>query len=188
MRPLTTTAAGSTLAALALCTLAPVAAASDFGAALHYSRWDGSYTSQGIGTRLRWEPLDWFGIELTSELLATEGKASSFEIPAGFQAYFPYTLGYGVRVRALVGTCAMVTLSRQSDDAEYDSGDDIRLGFQLGGGAEVELGKGVWLFTDAKWERYIGHDGKVSAWSSAIDSDLSTTDRLAVNVGLGIEL
>jgi len=170
--------------ALSALALAAPAAAHEWGAGLHYSRWDGDYTSQGIGSRFRWEPLSWLGFELTGELLAHEG---AFDIPAGFQVYTPLDLGGGVRVRALAGLCTTVSLSR-SASVEASAGDDIRMGFRLGGGAEWAIGDVVWLFADAKWERYLGHSRKVSAWSSALDGELGVTDRLALAIGLGVGL
>lgn len=168
---------------------APAAASSFFedstwGAGLHYAHWEGAYASQGVGGRLRWEPFEYFGVDLTSEFLGNDG---GFDIPVGFQLFVPVALGGGVRVRALAGLCTMMSLSK-SASVEASAGDDIRFGFRFGGGAEMALGDRLWLFADAEWERYLGHSRKVSAWSSALDGDLGVTDRLALAIGLGIHL
>lgn len=161
----------------------------DLGASLGYGRWDSSvYTSEGLATRIRWEPLEHFGLDLTSDFLSTEGAgAKAFDIPIGFHLYVPFELGWGVRVRALAGLCVDVSLARQAVPGTTAS-DDVRLGFRLGGGAEVRLGGRFWAFLDTKWERYLGHASKGSVWSAGLDGELDVSDRLAVSIGLGVNL
>jgi len=160
----------------------------ELGLQVHYSRWDGSYASHGAGGRFRWEPLAWLGVEGTIEALMTDSTAGSqVDIPIGSQVYFPWEFIEGARARAMVGLCAMLSLSRGATPNASDS-DDIQLGFKLGGGLEAALGGGWTLFGDVAWQRYLGHSREVSVWSDAIDGELRPIDRLTFAIGLGVGL
>jgi hypothetical protein len=178
-----------TLAALSLGA-APAAASPwpEIGLQLHYAQWEGPYTSHGTGGRIRWEPLAWLGVEGTFEALITESAAGrTIELPLGSQVYLPWEFLPGARARALVGVCAMLSLSRGATPHASDA-DDIQLGFKAGAGLEVALGGGFSAFTDVAWQRYLGHSRHVSVWSDALDGELSPIDRLTFALGLGFGL
>ncbi len=160
----------------------------ELGLQVHYAQWEGAYTSHGTGGRFRWEPLAWLGVEGTIEALMTESAAGSqVDIPLGSQVYVPWEFIAGARARAMVGLCAMLSLSRGATPNASDS-DDIQLGFKLGGGLEAALGAGWTVFGDVAWQRYLGHSREVSVWSDAIDGELRPIDRLTFAIGLGLGL
>jgi hypothetical protein len=159
----------------------------ELGLQAHYTRWEGDYSSQGVGGRFRWEPLSWFGVEGLLEALFSEDGPSTIEIPIGAQVYFPWEFVPRARARAIAGTCGMVTLSRGASPHASDS-DDVSIGVKLGGGLEVALGGGWTLFSDVAWQHYLGHSRQVSVWSDALDGDLTGSDRLTIAVGLGMGL
>jgi hypothetical protein len=160
----------------------------ELGLQVHYSQWEGEYTSHGTGGRIRWEPLSWLGVEGTFEALVTDDEAGSqIDIPIGSQIYFPWEFVPGARARALVGLCAMLSLSRGATPHASDS-DDIQLGVKAGGGFEIALGGGWTTFADLAWQRYLGHSREVSVWSDKLDGELRPVDRLTIAVGLGVGL
>lgn len=160
----------------------------EVGLQVHYAQWEGSYSSHGTGGRIRWEPLTWLGVEGTFEALLTDDEAGSqIDIPIGSQVYFPWEFYPGARARALVGFCAMVSLSRGATPRASDS-DDIQLGVKAGGGFEIALGGGWTTFADLAWQRYLGHSREVSVWSDKLDGELRPIDRLTFALGLGVGL
>ena len=156
----------------------------EWGAGLHYTHWGGQYSTQGVGGRVRWEPFEYLGVDLTADFL---GNEHAFDVPVGFHLYVPLTVLDGWRVRPLAGLCTVISL-RRTQTIETSASDDIRFGFRLGAGTEVAVSDKFWLFADAKWERYLGHSRQVSTWSSALDGELSPTDQLAIAIGIGMEL
>ncbi len=160
----------------------------EVGLQLHYSQWEGPYSSYGTGGRFRWEPLSWLGVEGTVEAVFTDSEAGrQIDIPLGSQVYLPWEFVPGARARALVGLCAMLSLSRGATPHATDS-DDIQLGVKAGAGLEVALGGGWTVFSDLAWQRYLGHSREVSVWSDAIDGELRPIDRLTFALGLGVGL
>ena len=154
----------------------------------HYARWEGRYSSQGVGGRFRWEPLTWLGVEGLAEVVFAESaEGSRVDIPIGSQVYFPYELLPRLRVRGLLGLCAMVSMSRGKAANAADA-DDLQIGVKAGGGLEVALG-GSWMaYGDLAWQRYLGHGRKVSVWSDALDGSLTPVDHLTLAIGLGVAI
>jgi opacity protein-like surface antigen len=152
--------------------------------AAHYSQWEGPYSSHGAGGRFRWEPLDWFGVEGTLEVLMTEeGGQRRVDVPLGSRAYAFWNAVPGVRLVGSLGLCAMFSMS-DAPGTNTSSADDLLIGFRIGGGAELELSDRLSLFGEAGWQRYLGHSRKVSVWSDALDGALRPVDQLAVALGL----
>lgn len=160
----------------------------ELGTSLGYGRRDGAtYSSEGLATRIRWQPLEHFGLDLTGDFLLTEGAgAKSLDVPVGFHLYVPFDLGWGLSARALAGLCVDFSLARTGSVGATAS-DDVRFGFRLGGGLEYALTGPLWLYADAKWERYYGHSRGVSAWSSSLGGEIRPTDMLSVAAGIGVD-
>lgn len=156
-----------------------------WGLGVGYAYWDGSYASQGVATRARWEPLEYFGVELTMDLLASPGKR--FDIPFGFFLYAPIAITHEFRVRPLAGLCGMISAGGKGTPDGARS-DDVQLGFRLGGGLEYALGDDWSLYADATWQRYYGHAHAGEGWTSSLTGDIVPTDRVAVAIGLGLHL
>lgn len=160
----------------------------ELGLELHYSQWEGPYSSYGTGGRFRWEPLAWLGVEGTLEALMTDAsQGSRVDIPIGAQVYAPWELTPGFRTRAIAGVCALLSMSRGATPTATDS-DDIAVGVKAGAGIEVALGGGWSAFSDLLWQRYVGHSRQVSVWSNALDGELVAVDRMTFTLGLGIGL
>lgn len=158
----------------------------ELGVTAHYARWEGRYTSQGIGGRFRWEPLSWLGVEGIAEaVFAESSEGTRIDVPLGSQVYVPYAILPSLRVRGLVGFCAMVSISRGKAANAADA-DDLQLGVKAGGGLELALGGGWLAYGDLAWQRYLGHGRKMSVWSDALDGSLTPVDHLTVAIGLGV--
>ena len=156
----------------------------EIGLALHYSHWEGPYSSQGAGGRFRWEPLPWLGVEGTLEVLFTDADgARRIDIPLGsrLMAFWEPTSGF--RVHGALGLCAMFSIS-DGGTTTTASSDDILLGFRLGGGVELDLGGPFSVFLDGGWQRYLGHTRKMSVWSDALEGELVPVDQIAVALGV----
>ncbi|TNF26761.1 MAG: hypothetical protein EP329_20640 [Deltaproteobacteria bacterium] len=158
----------------------------DFGISAYYSRWAGSYDAGGVGFRIRWEPLDLFGVEVFSELLdVTVSHGTRINLPSGFNLYVPLELVSGFRVRALAGLCSMITF----DTAEGGSdSQDVQFGVHVGVGAEVALSSQLSLFLDATYQGYWGHARALDAWTAAVEDELSRMDNVQVGLGLQFHL
>ncbi len=156
-----------------------------WGLGVGYAYWDGSYASQGVATRARWEPLEFFGVELTMDLLASPGER--IDIPFGFFLYAPLAITHDFRVRPLAGLCGMISAGGKGtpDGARQD---DVQLGFRLGAGLEYAVSDTWSLYGDATWQRYYGHAKEGSGWTADLTGDIVPTDRVAVAIGLGFHL
>ncbi len=152
------------------------------------SGWGGSYGAAGLGGKLRLEPLRHLGVDLFAEHYAVESPSGfRHDHPIGFDLYTPIGLPAGLRLRPLLGMCAVGSfIQSRSEDAP--GADDVLFGVHAGLGLEVPVSSAVSGFLDAKTVGWIGHDRAVSGWTGSVDSRLSTFGVGQVNLGLAVHL
>lgn len=149
---------------------------------------EGDYSALGVGGRLRWEPLPFFGMEVFAETTWVEWPgASRQDVPLGFNLYVPFSLTDWLRVRAMAGLCVSFSFIESAFD-DRTNADDVRFGIHAGGGVELALGDRVSIFLDAQWFGYLGHDRSVDDYSAALADALTDEHALQFDLGLTIHL
>jgi hypothetical protein len=152
------------------------------------SGWGGSYGAAGLGGKLRLEPLRHLGVDLFAEHYAV-GTPHGFrhDHPIGFDLYVPLALPHDLRLRPLLGMCAVGSFI-QSTAPDAPGADDVLFGAHVGLGLEVPVGASLSGFLDAKTVGWVGHDRAVQGWTGAVDSGLSPFGVAQVNVGVAVHL
>lgn len=160
----------------------------DFGFSAYYSGWAGSYDAGGVGFRIRWEPLPYFGVEFYSELLDVSVPVGSrINLPNGFNLYMPFEVMPGFRVRPMLGLCSMFVFNSAGSDGGVDS-EDVQFGVHGGVGGELALHDRLSVFVDVLYQGYWGHGHDAGSWTSSLEDDLRRHDSLQVGLGLQFHL
>lgn len=178
-----------TLTSLAVAPAASASTAGPFAEDLALSVYavgnEGGYAALGVGSRARWE-IDpgTFGLETYLDHLFVDAPGNfRHDHPVGFNAYFPMALHHIVRLKPLLGACAVFSFI-EPEDPHAPRSDDIQFGLRAGLGVEVALAQEVSLFADAQGIVYFGHHRFSSGWTAAIDDELSATGLIQANLGL----
>ena len=137
--------------------------------------WAGSYLGAGLGGRLRWEMLDWLGVDLFAEHMWVESPAGfRHDHPIGFNAYIPIELGATVRLRPLLGFCAVFSMI-EPENEDAPRADDVLFGVHAGVGIEWAPIRWLSLFADAKAIGYLGHDRESQGWTGSVSEEYGTS-------------
>jgi hypothetical protein len=146
--------------------------------------WEGAYLGGGLGGRIRWEPFDWLGIEGFAEHLLVENPGGvRHDHPIGFNAFVPWRVAAGLRLRPLFGFCAVFSLI-EPDREGGPRADDIVFGVHAGGGIEWAPWDDWSFFLDAQAVAYLGHDRRAQGWTGSVDEELRTTAVVQLAAGL----
>lgn len=158
----------------------------DWTLAGYLATWQGDYASIGLGGRLRFEPLDGFGLEVFAEAFLVDWPDTiRHDYPIGFNLYVPWALTDWLRVRPFAGMCAVFSLIEPAE-AHAPRADDVLFGAHGGVGLEAALASQFSLFFDAKAQWYLGHDRTVNGWVQRIDDTIS--DTWLAQLALGVQL
>ncbi len=143
----------------------------------------GSYRAGGIGGRLRWEPLDWLGIEtyLEATLVDWAGGGFRHDYPNGFSLYVPVRMG-DFRIRPFLGFCDIISLVEPAQP-HAPRADDVLMGAHAGVGGEWGFHDMWSLFADLQVNVYAGHDRTVAGWTGGLDSQLVPFWNVQLNIG-----
>ncbi|MBX7194322.1 MAG: hypothetical protein K1X94_19860 [Sandaracinaceae bacterium] len=145
-----------------------LAAEHDLAFGVYASGWAGSYLAGGVGGRLRWEIFDDFGIELFGEAHVVEsGSGIRHDHQVGFNVYVPIRLGAGLRLRPLLGMCAVISMVEPTEQLAPRA-DDILFGAHAGLSLEWSANEWLALFVEAQGVGWAGHDRSLNRWTGAI--------------------
>lgn len=134
--------------------------------------WQGSYGAAGLGGNLRLEPFEHLGVDLFAEHLMVETPSGyRHDHPIGFDAYVPVRVSQTVRLRPLLGTCAVGSFLI-STDPEAPGASDVLFGLHAGLGAELALADQLSAFAIGKAVGWMGHDRAVAGWSGQVGNEL----------------
>lgn len=155
----------------------------EFAVALYGTGHAGSYLSAGVGGRLRWEFVDWLGVEayLEGTVVDWEGGGVRHDYPNGFNVYVPIRAG-DFRFRPFFGFCDIVSLV-EPEQADAPRADDVLFGAHAGVGVELAVHSMASLFADLQFNGYAGHDRTVEGWTGGVGEDLEFFWNLQLNVG-----
>jgi len=181
----TTAAANETVSATAD---APGAFDKDWALGIYGTGWaGGTYGAGGVGGKLRFEPLDFLGLEVFAEHTIVEHPTQfRHDHPIGFNLYVPFAIFDSFRVRVLAGMCA--NFSVIEGDGISPGADDVQFGVHAGAGFEVALGSVVSLFVDGMWNAWLGHERDVHGWTGAVSESVQWDHYAQINGGLSIHL
>lgn len=148
----------------------------------------GAYGAAGVGGRARWEPFPRLGVEVFSEHLAVQWPGGfRHDHPIGFNLYAPFAVTETVRVRPLLGFCAVFSFI----EPEKPSGpraDDILFGAHAGMGVEIAIEDRISWFFDAQVIGYLSHDRTLHGWTGGVGDQLRTLAVFQPATGLQIHL
>lgn len=160
----------------------------DFAITAYLSSWAGDYASIGVGGRVRYEPLDWFGIDLFGEAYVVDWPgAFRHDYPIGFNLYTPFEITEGFRLRPLFGFCAVFSFIEPAEEGGPRA-DDVLFGIHAGGGAELELSSHWSLFFDAQAFVYFGHDRTTQGWTGAVGEEIDVSTIAQMSLGVQLHL
>ena len=155
----------------------------EFGVALYATGHAGSYLSGGAGGRLRWEFMEWLGVEAYVEgtVVDWEGGGLRHDYPNGFNVYVPIRSG-DFRFRPFLGFCDIVSLV-EPEQSDAPRADDVLFGAHAGVGVEFALHPMMSAFADLQFNGYAGHDRTLEGWTGGVGEDLSFFWNVQLNVG-----
>lgn len=134
--------------------------------------WQGSYGAAGLGGDLRLEPFERLGVDLFAEHLLVETPSGyRHDHPIGFDAYVPIDVSPTVRLRPLLGACAVGSFVASSDP-DAPGASDVLFGLHAGLGAELALADQLSAFAVGKAVGWVGHDRSVQGWSGQVGNEL----------------
>ena len=153
----------------------PSAFERDLALGVYGTGWAGSYLGAGLGGRVRWEMLDWLGVDLFAEHMWVESPAGfRHDHPIGFNAYIPIELSRTVRFRPLFGFCAVFSMIEPEND-DAPRADDVLFGVHAGVGIEWAPIRLLSFFADAKAIGYLGHDREAQGWTGSVSEEYGTS-------------
>lgn len=154
----------------------------------YVATWQGSYASAGLGGRLRFEPIDWLGLDLFAEAHLVDWPGTiRHDYPIGFNLYVPFALTDWLRVRPMIGLCAVFSFIEPAN-AHAPGADDVIFGAHAGGGIEVALAEWASVFLDGQAVGWFGHDRAVLQWTGHVEEELGITMGAQGSLGLQIHL
>lgn len=155
----------------------------DFAIAVYATGHAGSYLAGGIGGRLRWELLEWLGVEAYFEATIVEWPGGGFrhDYPNGFNLYVPVRVD-DFRFRGFLGFCDILSFV-EPEEQGAPRADDVLLGAHAGVGAELAVHSMVTLFADLQVNVYGGHDRTAEGWTGGVDEELVPFWNVQLNVG-----
>jgi len=146
--------------------------------------WAGAYPAAGVGGALRYEWPHKFGVEGFAEHLAVQWPGGfRHDHPIGFNLYMPFQISKSVRLRPLLGACAVFSFI----EPEHNGGpraDDILFGVHAGIGMEVAIHRQLSFFMDAQGIAYLAHDRTSANWTGSVSQGVSTAGVFQPNMGL----
>lgn len=147
--------------------------------------WAGAYPAAGIGGGIRYEVPHTFGVEGFAEHLAVQWPGGGFrhDHPIGFNVYVPFQISRSVRLRPLLGACAVFSFI-EPEHAGGPRADDILFGVHGGLGMEVALHRQLSFFMEAQGIAYLAHDRTSANWTGSVSQGVSTTGVFQPNMGL----
>ena len=147
----------------------------------------GGYETAGVGGRVRWEFIPHrVGLDLYMDALVVDWPgAFRHDHPIGFSVYMPIAIGSRVRLRPLVGMCAVFSFIEPTEAGAPPS-NDVMFGVHAGAGIEVSLFKYMSWFLDAQAIWYVGHDRTANDWSGAVSGALASTWVVQPSTGLQV--
>ncbi len=147
----------------------------------------GTYTSGGIGGRIRFEAFRWLGLDLFGEaMLVAVPRGLRHDHPIGFNLFVPFRFGERVRLRPTLGMCVTPSFLH-SENPDAKSADTILVGVHAGGGVEVALHDRLSFFAEAKAVAWWGNDRSVEGWTTAT-TDLRWSVIGQANLGFTVHL
>ncbi len=149
--------------------------------------WAGAYPAAGVGGRLRYEWPHTFGVEGFADHLAVQWPSGGIrhDHPIGFNIYMPFQISRSVRLRPLLGMCAVFSFI----EPEHSGGpraDDILFGLHGGLGMEVALERNWSFFMEAQAIGYLAHDRSSQNWTGSVSPGVSTVGVFQPNMGLQV--
>lgn len=157
-----------------------------FAFASYGTAWAGSYGGAGVGGRIRWEAFRYLGLDLFGETLLVQNPTGiRHDHPIGFNLYVPLRLTEKLRVRPLVGMCAVVSFIQPTEPGAPRA-DDILLGIHAGLGAEYALWRFFSLFLDVKGVGWTGHDRSVGGWTGSVANEVKGFVVGQANLGIAV--
>ena len=156
----------------------------EFAGAIYGTGHAGSYYAGGIGARLRWELLEFLGVEVYLEgtLVDWEGGGFRHDYPNGFNLFIPIRAG-DFRFKPFVGFCDILSFVEPSQ-ADAPRADDVLFGAHAGVGGEVALGSYFSMFADVQANFYAGHDRTSGNWTGGVAEELTFFWNVQLNVGV----
>ncbi|HEY8427938.1 MAG TPA: hypothetical protein VIL20_06165 [Sandaracinaceae bacterium] len=147
----------------------------------------GSYLAGGIGGRLRWEPLDWLGLEAYLEATIVDWPGGlRHDYPNGFNVYLPIRAG-DFRFRPFLGFCDILSFI-EPEEQHAPRADDVLFGAHVGAGVEWAVHSMWSVFADLQANFYAGHDRTANGWTGGVDEQLSFFWYVQLNVGAQLHL
>lgn len=159
----------------------------EFAIAGYVTGHTGSYSAGGIGGRVRWEFLDWLGVEayLEATIVSWEG-GFRHDWPNGFSLYVPIRVG-DFRVRPFLGICDVLSFA-EAPIEDAPRSDDVLLGAHAGVGAEYALFSLASVFFDAQFNGYAGHDRAANGWTGGVGEEFEFVWYLQLNLGVQLHV
>jgi hypothetical protein len=155
----------------------------DFAVAVYATGHAGSYLAGGLGGRLRWELLEWLGVEAYLEATMVDWPGGGFrhDYPNGFNVYVPVRLD-DFRVRAFLGFCDILSFV-EPEEQGAPRADDVLIGAHGGVGVELAVHAMASLFADLQVNVYGGHDRTVGGWTGGVHEELVPFWNVQLNLG-----
>jgi hypothetical protein len=143
-----------------------------FGLGGYATGWSGVYGGAGVGGRLRIEPWRFVGVDLYGEALLVQAPSGlRHDHPIGFHLYVPFRFGERVRLRPLVGMCAVASFIEPAEPGAPRA-DDVLVGAHLGVGVDLALHSRLSFFAEAKGVAWMGHDRSVQGWTGSVSNQV----------------
>lgn len=155
----------------------------DFAIAFYATGHAGSYLAGGVGGRLRWEMVEWLGIEAYVEatLVDWPGGGLRHDYPNGFNVYVPVRVD-DFRFRGFLGFCDILSFV-EPEEQGAPRADDVLFGAHAGVGAELAVHSMMSLFADLQVNVYGGHDRTAEGWTGGVEEELVPFWNVQLNVG-----
>jgi len=136
--------------------------------------WGGAYGGAGAGGRVRWEAFRWLGLDLFGEaLLVQTPHGVRHDHPIGFNLFVPFRLTEALRVRPLLGMCAVLSFIEPTESGAPRS-DDVLLGVHAGLGAELALSQWISVFAEVQAVAWAGHDRTLQNWTGGVGNEVKS--------------
>ena len=146
--------------------------------------WAGAYPAAGVGGRIRWEYPHVFGVEGFAEHYAVEWQGGfRHDHPIGFSIYKPIQITRSMRIRPLLGACAVFSFI-EPEHAGGPRADDIMFGVHAGLGMEIALHEYWSFFVEGQGIAYLAHDRTAQNWTGSVSQGVGTTAVFQPNIGL----
>ncbi len=147
--------------------------------------WAGAYPAAGVGGRIRYEWPHTFGVEGFADHLAVQwpGGGLRHDHPIGFNIYMPFQVTRSMRLRPLLGMCAVFSFI-EPEHAGGPRADDILFGVHGGLGMEVAIDQRLSFFLEAQAIGYLAHDRTSQNWTGSVSQGVSTVAVFQPNMGL----